>query len=63
MRTWKEEADPTAINFQLKQKTHRMLAWGVLGSASDGLPFLLTHPVVFRSMYNELNTGTGLSYV
>jgi hypothetical protein len=28
-----------------------MLAWGVLGSASDGLPFLLTHPVVFRSMY------------
>jgi hypothetical protein len=35
---------------QPKQKTHRMLAWGVLGSASDGLPFLLTHPVVFRSM-------------
>ena len=33
-----------------KTKTHRMLAWGVLGSASDGLPFLLTHPVVFRSM-------------
>ncbi len=33
-----------------KRKTHRMLAWGVLGSASDGLPFLLTHPVVFRSM-------------
>jgi hypothetical protein len=33
-----------------KEKTHRMLAWGVLGSASDGLPFLLTHPVVFRSM-------------
>jgi hypothetical protein len=32
-----------------KEKTHRMLAWGVLGSASDGLPFLLTHPVVFRS--------------
>ena len=37
-------------NSHLKQKTHRMLAWGVLGSASDGLPFLLTHPVVFRSM-------------
>ena len=33
-----------------KEKTHRTLAWGVLGSASDGLPFLLTHPVVFRSM-------------
>ena len=25
------------------------LAWGVLGLATDGLPFLLTHPVVFRS--------------
>jgi hypothetical protein len=36
----------------LKQKTHRTLAWGVLGSASDGLPFLLTHPVVFRSICN-----------
>src|SRR5271157_3884444 len=38
----------------LLKKTHRMLAWGVLGSASDGLPFLLTHPVVFRSMYLNL---------
>jgi len=37
-----------------KRKTHRMLAWGVLGSASDGLPFLLTHPVVFRSLWNHL---------
>ena len=24
-------------------------AWGVLGSAIGGVPFLLTHPVVFRS--------------
>ena len=32
------------------KKAHQMLAWGVLGSASDGLPFLLTHPVVFRSI-------------
>jgi hypothetical protein len=36
-----------------KQKAHQMHAWGVLGSASDGLPFLLTHPVVFRSMYSN----------
>jgi hypothetical protein len=43
---------PTAKSQQPRahKKTHRMLAWGVLGSASDGLPFLLTHPVVFRSM-------------
>jgi hypothetical protein len=33
------------------QKTHRLSAWGVLGSTTDGLPFLLTHPVVFRSHY------------
>jgi hypothetical protein len=41
-----------AVELQLsaKKKTRRMLAWGVLGSASDGLPFLLTHPVVFRSI-------------
>jgi hypothetical protein len=32
-------------------KTHRPSAWGVLGSTTDGLPFLLTHPVVFRSIY------------
>ena len=32
-----------------KTKTHRSSAWGVLGSTTDGLPFLLTHPVVFRS--------------
>ena len=32
------------------RNAHQMLAWGVLGSASDGLPFLLTHPVVFRSI-------------
>ena len=38
---------------KLRKKTHRMLAWGVLGSASDGLPFLLTHPVVFRSICND----------
>jgi hypothetical protein len=24
-----------------KKKAHQMLAWGVLGSASDGLPFSL----------------------
>src|SRR5712692_4897881 len=35
---------------QHKQKTHRPSAWGVLGSTTDGLPFLLTHPVVFRSI-------------
>ena len=32
-----------------QRKTHRSSAWGVLGSTTDGLPFLLTHPVVFRS--------------
>jgi hypothetical protein len=31
-------------------KPHRLPAWGVLGSTTGGLPFLLTHPVVFRSM-------------
>jgi hypothetical protein len=41
------------VKLELNKKTHRMLAWGVLGSASDGLPFLLTHPVVFRSMCND----------
>jgi hypothetical protein len=35
----------------LKQQTHRSPAWGVLGSAIGGVPFLLTHPVVFRSIY------------
>src|SRR5580704_1685818 len=34
-----------------QNKTHRSSAWGVLGSTTDGLPFLLTHPVVFRSHY------------
>ena len=29
-----------------KKKAHQMLAWGVLGSASDGLLSALTHPVV-----------------
>jgi hypothetical protein len=43
----------TSMPYLQKQKTHRKLAWGVLGSASDGLPFLLTHPVVFRSMYKN----------
>jgi hypothetical protein len=44
------DLDPAVLESNRKLKTHRMLAWGVLGSASDGLPFLPTHPVVFRSM-------------
>jgi hypothetical protein len=33
------------------KKAHRLSAWGVLGLTTDGLPFLLTHPVVFRRHY------------
>src|SRR5437660_7334128 len=44
-----------------KLKTHRPSAWGVLGSTTDGLPFLLTHPVVFRSIYT-VNPIDGKSF-
>src|SRR5208337_962328 len=33
------------------KKAHRLSAWGVLGLTTDGLPFLLTHPVAFRRHY------------
>jgi hypothetical protein len=33
------------------------------GQRSGGLPFLLTHPVVFRSMLEKLNTVSGRSSV
>jgi hypothetical protein len=33
-----------------EKNTHRLSAWGVLGATTDGLPFLLTHPVAFRSI-------------
>jgi len=44
------------------KKTHRLSAWGVLGSTTDGLPFLLTHPVVFRSHYLGKNPSREKSF-
>jgi hypothetical protein len=37
-------------------------AWGVLGSTTDGIPFLLTHPVVFRSHYLSKNPSREKSF-
>src|SRR5258708_35628297 len=59
VKQWILDSDQWAVRrasfapLKASKQTHRMLAWGVLGSASDGLPFLLTHPVVFRSICND----------
>jgi len=36
--------DPALVT-HAAEKTHRLSAWGVLGSTTGGLLFLLTHPV------------------
>ena len=39
---------PAERAFRKDKNAHRPLAWGVLGLATDGLAFLLTHPVCFQ---------------
>jgi hypothetical protein len=43
------ETPCTPQNLPQKINPPIAFAWGVLGSAIGGVPFLLTHPVVFRS--------------
>jgi hypothetical protein len=44
-----DRIDAHSSGFAQKKSPPIAFAWGVLGSAIGGVPFLLTHPVVFRS--------------